>query len=407
MFYDMSEFDYDIRDVIRVLHLTVRRKNAQSYDVDCPFCNHKTGKLNINIIKNVFRCNYCNEHGGMLDLYSKLYNVTKSEANKQIREALNLGQYREDYRVQERKREIPVPKISERASEAEIDHTYSELLSMLTLSKKHQEDLLGRGLTVEQIAVQRYRSVPLFGIKKLAKKLEEEGCTLKGVPGFYQTEDGTWSIHFTAKNSGILIPILSMEGRIQGFQIRLDHVTDSRKYIWFSSSNYQNGVSSGSPVHVIGDLDAETVYVTEGALKGTIAHYLSGDTFICVPGVNLYRNLQPVLEKLSQRKLKFVYEAYDMDKKMKTDCNGDYKECGGCMEAGRYDYCPFKRKKREIIQNGCRKLYEVCQNLSLPIQRMLWDTDSNGEWQGNLKGIDDFYYAMRKNKMAEKQNGSI
>ena len=39
--YDISGFGYDIRDVVRVLNLTIRRKNAKSYDVDCPFCNHK------------------------------------------------------------------------------------------------------------------------------------------------------------------------------------------------------------------------------------------------------------------------------------------------------------------------------------------------------------------------------
>lgn len=399
--YDMSGFDYDIRDVVRILNLTVRRKNARSYDVDCPFCNYKTGKLNVNIEKNVFRCNYCNEQGGMMDLYAKLYNVTKSEANQQIREALNLGQYRDDFKRLEREPEIPVPENSERASDEEIDNTYSQMLSLLTLSQKHREDLLGRGLTQEQMDTQRYRSVPVFGIKKLAKKLADMGCVLKGVPGFYQTEDEAWSIYFTAKNSGILIPILSIEGRIQGFQIRLDHVTDSKKYIWLSSSNYQMGVSSGSPIHVVGDLNAETVYVTEGALKGTIAHYLSGDTFICAPGVNQYRSLQPVLESLSKKNLKFVYEAYDMDKKMRTDCNGQHKKCGECLDAGRYDYCPFKRKKREIIQNGCRNLYKICQNLSIPAQRMLWDIDENGEWRGEIKGIDDFYYAMKK-KRAEK-----
>ena len=191
--YDISGFGYDIRDVVRVLNLTVRRKNGRSYDVDCPFCNHKTGKLNINIEKNVFRCNYCDAHGGMLDLYSKLYNVTKAEANQQIREALNLGQYRDDYQRpirQERDLEPPAPVNSERASDEEIDQTYSRMLSMLTLSRKHQEDLQRRGLTSEQIAVQRYRSVPLFGIRKLVEKLADKGCTLKGIPGFYQTEDG-------------------------------------------------------------------------------------------------------------------------------------------------------------------------------------------------------------------------
>lgn len=75
-----------------------------------------------------------------------------------------------------------------------------------------------------------------------------------------------------------------MQGKIQGFQIRLDHVVEGRKYIWLSSVKFKNGVSSGSPVHVIGDLNASEVYLTEGALKGTIAHFLSGDTFVCVAG---------------------------------------------------------------------------------------------------------------------------
>ena len=143
------------------------------------------------------------------------------------------------------------------------------------LNRKHQEDLQRRGLKPEQIEAQRYRSVPLFGMKKLVKRLAEEGYRVKGVPGFYRDTDGNWTINFKAENSGILIPIVSLDGFIQGFQIRVDHVTDTKKYIWLSSVNYDQGVSSGSPVHVIGDLHAERVYLTEGALKGTIAHYLS------------------------------------------------------------------------------------------------------------------------------------
>ena len=396
--YDMSGFDYDIRDVVRVLNLQVRRKNPSSYDVDCPFCNHKTGKMNVNIRKNVFRCNYCNEQGGMLDLYAKLYGLSKAEANRQIREALNLGQYRDDYQIPVKKPEPEIPENSDRASDAEINHTYSMLLSYLTLSEKHREDLLARGLTDEQIEIQRYRSVPLFGLKSLTRKLQEKGCTVQGVPGFYQDKDGKWTIHFSVKNSGFLIPVLSMEGLIQEFQIRLDHVTDSRKYIWLSSVNYQYGVSSGSPVHVIGNLNEKEVYVTEGALKGTIAHYLSGATFLCVPGVNQHRNLRPILESLSKRNLHLVYETYDMDKKMTVVCDGQYSKCCECTQSNRFGECPYKVKKRDIIQSGCRKLYELCREYSLSVKRMLWDTDENKEWRGQIKGIDDLYYDLYVNQ---------
>lgn len=394
--YDMSGFDYDIRDVVRILNLRIRRKNPHSYDVDCPFCGHKTGKMNVNLDKNVFRCNYCDEQGGMLDLYGKLYNLSKSEANRQIKEALNLGQYRDDYAKPAIETEPPPVQNSELAAPKEIDRTYAMLLSQLSLSQKHMEDLLGRGLTREQIEMQRYRSVPLFGFKSLVRILVAHGCTVKGVPGFYLDEDGEWNLNFSAKHSGILIPIISTKGMIQGFQIRLDQVKKDCKYIWFSSANYNLGVTSGSPVHVIGDLDAEIVYITEGALKGTVAHYLSGQTFICVAGVNQYRNLHPVLEEFKQRNLKFVYEAYDMDKKIKTDCDGHYSKCMECQKTDDSRECPYKTQKRKIIQNGCRRMYEICRELSLSVQRMLWDTDKKGDWNGKIKGIDDLYYEMKK-----------
>ena len=208
-------------------------------------------------------------------------------------------------------------------------------------------------------------------------------------PGFYEGANGEWTINFSPKNSGILIPILSMQGKIQGFQIRLDHVVEGRKYIWLSSVKFKNGVSSGSPVHVIGDLNASEVYLTEGALKGTIAHFLSGDTFVCVAGVNQYRNAKPVLEAFRQRNLQHLFEAYDMDKKMKVLCDGNYSKCESCRQKGRDGYCQHKLQKRQIIQNGCKKVYEICQELSISMSRMVWDMDDSGEWNGQIKGIDD------------------
>lgn len=393
--YDMSGFNYDITDVVYLLQLRVRHKNSSSMDVNCPFCGETKGKMNINLQKNVFRCNRCDASGGMLELYGRLHGVSSAEANRQIREALGKGEYRTDYQVVHK--EEPEEIFNAELADADvIDRTYQEMLSLLTLNDKHQEDLKKRGLTEEQIKIQRYRSVPLFGIKNMVQKLLESGQTVKGVPGFYEDQDGKWTINFTSKNSGILIPIQSMEGKIQGFQIRLDQVMEGRKYIWLSSVKFQNGVSSGSPVHVIGNLDAEQIYLTEGALKGTIAHYLSGDTFICVAGVNQYRNLKPVLEMLKSRKLQHLYEAYDMDKKMKVYCDGDSEKCKACQRKPATFYCPHKMQKRQILQNACRKVYEICSDLSISMSRMVWDMDSYGEWNGQIKGIDDYYYVLKK-----------
>ena len=37
---------------------------------------------------------------------------------------------------------------------------------------------------------------------------------------------------------------------------------------------------------------------------------------------------------------------------------------------------------------------------------MIWDMDERGEWRGRIKGIDDFYYATRRN-VAKQLNRSI
>ncbi len=96
------------------------------------FCGETHGKLNINVEKNVFRCNRCDASGGMLKLYADLHNVTLSEANQQIREALGKGEYRTDYikatPVQEEKATAELAPIEE------IHRTYQRMLSMLTLT---------------------------------------------------------------------------------------------------------------------------------------------------------------------------------------------------------------------------------------------------------------------------------
>ena len=390
--YDMSGFDYGIEDVVHLLRLNKRRGNYY----DCPFCGDTKGRLNINTAKNVYRCNRCDASGGMLKLYAELHNLTLREANMEIREALGKGEYREAVKIRKQEPEKKEPEQSELAPIEVRNHTYSEMLQLLGLNSTHREDLLKRGLTAGQIEERRYRSVPMFGIQKLAEELQKRGCVLEGVPGFYQLENGKWTLNFKARNSGYLIPIESMAGNIQGFQIRLDHVEDGRKYIWLSSGGYQKGTSSGSPVHVVGDRNAESVYLTEGGLKGTISHYLSGNTYICTPGVNQYRNVKPVLEAFRERNLERLVEAYDMDKKIKTVCDQNYHKCGKCTLRP-YPYeCPYKAEKRKIIQRGCERIYELCRELSIPVSRMVWDMDTDGDWTGAIKGIDDYYFLQTK-----------
>ncbi|WP_300775497.1 DNA primase, partial [uncultured Acetatifactor sp.] len=290
------------------------------------------------------------------------------------------------------------------APDAVRHKTYSMFFSMLVLADTHRQNLLGRGFTEQQIEENGYKSTPVFGFKKLTRKLLEAGCTVKGVPGFYQDRDGEWTIHFSNKSSGFLVPVRNMDHMIVGAQIRLDHPYDGRKYIWLSSTNFHMGTSSGSPVHLAGSPGEKTIFITEGPLKGDLAHALSGRTFGCVPGANQYANLPPFLQAMKLMGTEAVYEAYDMDKLLKTVCRGDYNEkCAHCesyrkCREGQELPCEKKNVKRQNIQRGCRKLAEICRELELPIKTLTWDTDEDGDWAEHVKGVDDYLHGLEQKK---------
>lgn len=296
--YDVKDYPFDIRDIVQLLGLQIKHRNPNSWDTDCPFCGNRKGKLNVNTAKNVYRCNYCGESGGMLALYGKVYNLTNREAYDEIAQSLHLGTDAPEYQVQEKKRPSEDELVNvERADDKVIHQTYMRLLDMLTLADHHRKDLQSRGLTDDQMEKHLYRSTPLFAFKQLTAKLVAEGYTVKGVPGFYMLKDGSWSLNVSVKNGGFFVPVISVTGMIQGMQIRLDKPYDGMKYIWFSSVNKSNGVTSGSPVHFIGG-PGTTVYITEGALKGNIAHELSGQSMLCTAGVNQYKHLKDLLQQL-------------------------------------------------------------------------------------------------------------
>ena len=103
---------------------------------------------------------------------------------------------------------------------------YSEMLSLLTLSDRHRENLHERGLPDEIIARNGYKSMPeTEAERRLLASLLACDHELHGLPGFY-TKDGAWTL---AGANGFLIPVRNKDGFIQGMKIRLDDDA-ARKY---------------------------------------------------------------------------------------------------------------------------------------------------------------------------------
>lgn len=407
MYGDLPFTMKDVAGLIEVKPAQIKKDGT--WDCDCLFCGAKK-KMNIDFAKNVFVCPICGEGGGMLDFYGHLFHVDRGTACKEIKEALGLGIKDKKRPPSKKKPEIQVPPSvpqSERAPVEKISETFTALLRMLPLTPTHEQKLLERGFTEEQIIKNGYKSTPAFGLKKLAERLVKAGCTVKGVPGFYLDQDGKWTINFHTNNSGFLVPVRNFDGQILGMQIRADRPHKDRKYIWLSSSGYHMGVTSGSPVHFVGNEGEETVFVTEGPLKADLAHALSGRTFVAVAGVNLYHNLPPVIERLKAGGTKLLYEAYDMDKLIKLRCLKDCQEkCEACelkKEGYKTALCPKKAIKRKNIQNGCKNLYRICREKVVDCKSLTWDQDGEGEWSGNIKGIDDYLVSLQPSNDPDKK----
>lgn len=377
--------------------------NEDSYNVVCPFCGDERGKCNFIVIKNgelvnVYHCFHCGAGGNMLTLYADLngiYGANRYQrAYWKIQGELPMG--RQECKMRQKRVILREKRCKEQLAEPvdykKRDAVYREMLKLLKLSYRHKEDLRRRGLTEDEISRMEqlgYRSTCAEDSVSIARRLIRSSCNLKGVPGFFVNRNGDWEIAFYKKNSGYLCPVWSFDGRLAAFQIRLDVPYQKRKYIWLSSAKLNKGCSPGSPVSLSGDPDAGRVFVTEGILKAEITHQRTGETYIGNPGVMNHKELRQMLIQLKERGLQEVVEANDMDKLMRLDCREDYGvACRTCDAYG--PECPKKKEKREQIRKGCLKLYEICEELSLSCSRAAWDTDGEGMWQEQYKGIDDW-----------------
>jgi len=188
-----------------------------------------------------------------------------------------------------------------------VDTAYRALLSVLTLSEWHRENLRRRGLTDEQIASLGYRTLPLSGRHDLVARLRANHPRLAGVPGFY-LEAGRWQL---TGPTGMAIPVRDTKHRIAGLQIRCD-TTESGRYKWLSSRGFNRGCSPGAPAHVAGTVSTGgEVWITEGPLKADIAALRLDRLVLAVAGVGNWSSLVPIIRELEPSR---AIIAFDTDK---------------------------------------------------------------------------------------------
>jgi hypothetical protein len=170
---------------------------------------------------------------------------------------------------------------------------YSALLDRLTLRPDHLDNLLKRGLSLEAIEANCYRSTPTKGkAREIVRDLAALG--LSGVPGFFRRDE--WEM--VGMYPGYLLPYRGASGRVLGLSYRLDVPFDNCKYLWLSSPpddvlddgrvKYPQGTTLKVPLHHAGRhlfASASEIWLSEGGLKAEIASHLLGVPFIAAGGV--------------------------------------------------------------------------------------------------------------------------
>lgn len=365
--------------------------------IKCPVCGSTNCYYNIQKgVWNDFAAS-CGAKGDSRSLHAILNGLSLVEAGKDLDRKLGIEN------AIEKRPERVVKKIeeisqSELAAPEVLDDTYRAFLNELSLSEKHKNNLLARGFSSDKIEALNYRSMPgkdevdFFAI---CRRLQKDGHSFEGVPGFFQYYDGRWTFVYCTK--GIIMPRVNHANQITGLQIRKDD--DLRQYVqnpdgtmelepkcsWFSSKGLNKGCGAVTALHYACDFKfnrvngeyepvnvkkgkVESVMLTEGIMKGDLTNLLQPNIpVIANQGVNCLKDLKDELEYLKGLGLENVIMGYDMD--YKTNPN---------------------------VQAALKKAKEIISSLGLQIKELDWETELTVN--GNtvyLKGIDD-YLAFHK-----------
>lgn len=325
-------------------------KSSTGFDTDCPFCGKKR-KMNININKNLWRCNACGEGGNALQLHAKLCNISTKEAYQDLWKKHNklpsdvISHYKEVKYVIPEKKMIDIEM---------RDKIYRTILDKLSLSNYHLQSLIKRGLTYPQVKELMYKSVPEkdMDVSFILDDPEIRDYIRKhknfGIAGLYNLQNKPMLV---GRRKGYLIPILvrkpltdfekqkfDNEDLISGFQIRYDK--DEPRYTYLTSNDKEGGMGFSGAFNIhfrlpktciddshynyetnTGYLDFDkpeypSVGLTEGCNKSNIASMLSGCNFpfIAIQGVNNQRGLTAACKFLkSHYKTKEIILMFDED----------------------------------------------------------------------------------------------
>lgn len=381
----MNEIPYSVEDFLDKVYcgsIPITHKGGREEYIDCFYCSAKAKDRCASIVlygdkAHLYSCLKCGARANTRKIVRDLYNESA--------ERLILGDdafknKRQEIRAKEKENTLPTADL---APINQRNLVNNKILDLLKLSDEDlgnesiPKSLIGRGFSLSEVNRLKYKTINFNTydqIETFSKVLREEvGSKMKGVCGAYQGKDGNYKMYFPLNNPSILIPYRNRFKEIEGFQIRVRKVKGEKglRYFWLSSSNKFNGCGTGNFVHYATDFLYDfrknkevadiksTIIITEGALKGDLAHFYSHLPFMCVGGVNNIGKIKSELLSWNGQ-IKNVVCAYDMD--YLTNSN---------------------------VQRAEENLKNLVNSAGCEYYRAYWDT--------RFKGIDDFFVSCKGN----------
>jgi hypothetical protein len=199
----------------------------------------------------------------------------------------------------------------DRADADTLHRVYTALLAALPLSATHREALGRRGLIDAEIDARGYATLPVRGRARVAAELRERfGAAVLRVPGIVPRERDGRRFLSLAGPAGLLVPVRDVAGRVVALLVRRDGDADGPRYVYLSSRK-GGGPGPGAPVHVPRGVvaPADVVRVTEGPLKADVAHALTGQPTVGLPGAAAWRPALPILRELGTHTVRLALDA--------------------------------------------------------------------------------------------------
>lgn len=190
----------------------------------------------------------------------------------------------------------------DRRPDNKLNEIYTKLLDVLSLSTKHQDHLLSRGMSVKEIDYYKYRTLPSGNRASILSNFVSE--ELRGIPGFGFRKN---QLLITGK-PGLMIPVFSIQSHLVSFVIRPDEQKKGAKYLFFSSRWLKAGANPGARIHLSIPPKKKTdiVWIVEGPLKANMVSWRIGASVIAVPGVG---NWQEVKKIKVPKKIRLAYDS--------------------------------------------------------------------------------------------------